>query len=284
MRQQTFLNGKATLYLVATPIGNLDEFNNRAVEILKSVAIIGCEDTRTSKVLLDKFGIKTPVASYHKFNENEAIEKYLAYLKDGKDIALISDAGYPLVSDPGEVLTKKVVESGYNVSVVSGPCAFLNALVGSGFPVSNFLFFGFLNSKRSARKKQLEKLKDLEQLLIFYEAPHRIKETLEDILSVLGNRRIVLARELTKKFEEYIRDEVKNVIEIADELKGEMVLIVEGKAAETIEVDEGTILADAKKMLKVKISKKDVVTFLCNKYKLKKNYVYSLVCKEGQNK
>ena len=144
MRQQTFVNGKPTLYVVATPIGNMSEFTPRAIEILKSVAIIACEDTRTSKVLLNHFGIETPVASYHKFNERESVENFISFMNDGKDIALISDAGYPLVSDPGSVLVEEVLKMGYNVSTISGASAFLNALVASGFSLSRFTFVGFL--------------------------------------------------------------------------------------------------------------------------------------------
>ena len=148
MRQQTFVNGKPTLYLVATPVGNLSEFTPRAIEILNSVAVIGCEDTRTSKTLLKHYEIETPLMSYHKFNEKESVEKFLAILDEGKDIALISDAGYPLVSDPGSVLVNEVIENGYNVTTISGASAFLNALVSSGFSLSRFTFIGFLYSKR----------------------------------------------------------------------------------------------------------------------------------------
>ena len=186
MRQQTFINNKPTLYIVATPIGNMSEFTPRAIEILKSVAIIACEDTRTSKVLLNHFEINTMLASYHKFNEKESVEYFVEFMEEGKDIALISDAGYPLVSDPGSVLVDEALKRGYNVSTVSGASAFLNALVSSGFSLSRFTFIGFLDSKRSARKKQLLEIKNNRETLIFYESPHRIVETLTDILEVMG--------------------------------------------------------------------------------------------------
>ena len=246
MRQQTFVNGKPTLYLVATPVGNLSEFTPRAIEVLNSVAVIGCEDTRTSKTLLKHYEIETPLMSYHKFNEKESVEKFLSILEEGKDIALISDAGYPLVSDPGSVLVNEVIENGYNVTTISGASAFLNALVSSGFSLSRFTFIGFLDSKRSGRKKELEELKTNKETLIFYESPHRIKEFLEDVLSVFGDRRIVLARELTKKFEEYIRGNVSEVIEIADTLKGEMVVIVEGNNQKEETINEETLIKEIK--------------------------------------
>ena len=279
MRQQTFVNGKPTLYLVATPVGNLSEFTPRAIEILNSVAVIGCEDTRTSKTLLKHYEIETPLMSYHKFNEKESVEKFLAILDEGKDIALISDAGYPLVSDPGSVLVNEVIENGYNVTTISGASAFLNALVSSGFSLSRFTFIGFLDSKRSGRKKELEELKTNKETLIFYESPHRIKEFLEDVLSVLGDRRIVLARELTKKFEEYIRGNVSEVIEIADTLKGEMVVIVEGNNQKEEAINEETLVKEIKELLKKGETSKVVVSMMMDKYGLKKNYVYDLVCK-----
>lgn len=279
MRQQTFVNGKPTLYLVATPVGNLSEFTPRAIEILNSVAVIGCEDTRTSKTLLKHYEIETPLMSYHKFNEKESVEKFLAILDEGKDIALISDAGYPLVSDPGSVLVNEVIENGYNVTTISGASAFLNALVSSGFSLSRFTFIGFLDSKRSGRKKELEELKANKETLIFYESPHRIKEFLEDVLSVLGDRRIVLARELTKKFEEYIRGNVSEVIEIADTLKGEMVVIVEGNNQKEEAINEETLVKEIKELLKKGETSKVIVSMMMDKYGLKKNYVYDLVCK-----
>ena len=279
MRQQTFVNGKPTLYLVATPVGNLSEFTPRAIEVLSSVAVIGCEDTRTSKTLLKHYGIETPLMSYHKFNEKESVEKFLSILEEGKDIALISDAGYPLVSDPGSVLVNEVIENGYNVTTISGASAFLNALVSSGFSLSRFTFIGFLDSKRSGRKKELEELKANKETLIFYESPHRIKEFLEDVLSVFGDRRIVLARELTKKFEEYIRGNVSEVIEIADTLKGEMVVIVEGNNQKEETINEETLIKEIKELLKKGETSKVIVSMMMDKYSLKKNYVYDLVCK-----
>lgn len=282
MRQQTFINNKPTLYLVATPIGNMSELTPRAIEILKSVCLIGCEDTRTSKVLLNHFDIKTPLASYHKFNEKESVEKFISLLEEGKDIALISDAGYPLVSDPGSVLVEEAIKRNFNVTTVSGSCAFLNALVSSGFSLTRFTFVGFLDSKKSARKKQLEEIKNSKETLIFYESPHRIEESLDDMLSVFGDRRIVLARELTKKFEEYIRGTITEVLQDPTNLKGEMVVIVEGSKIEEDAIDESKVLNEIKTLLKEGKTSKDITTKLCDKYNLKKNYVYDLICKNKE--
>ena len=279
MRQQTFINNKPTLYLVATPIGNMSEFTTRAIEILNSVALIGCEDTRTSKVLLNHFDIHTPLMSYHKFNEKESVEKFLSVLDEGKDIALISDAGYPLVSDPGSVLVNEVIEAGYNVSTISGASAFLNALVASGFSLSRFTFIGFLDSKSSARKKQLMEIRGNKETLIFYESPHRIEEMLKDMLSVFGDRRVTVARELTKKFEEYIRGKLSEVIELSTNLKGEIVVIVEGNGEIVENVSDEAIIIEGEALTKEGKTNKEIVALLCDKYNLKKNYVYDLICK-----
>ena len=279
MRQQTFVNDIPTLYLVATPIGNMKEFAPRAIEVLNSVAVIGCEDTRTSKILLDHFNIKTPLVSYHKFNEKEACGKFIDILKEGKSIALISDAGYPLVSDPGSFLVDEVIKNDFNVTTISGPCAFLNALVASNFSLERFTFIGFLDSKSSSRKKQLEEIKFNKETLIFYESPHRIEETLKDMLVVLKDRRIVLARELTKKFEEYIRGTISEVLSDLTNIKGEIVLIVEGNKENLEEISEEKIVKEINELKKDKLSNKEIVALICDKYSLKKNYVYDLVCK-----
>lgn len=276
MRQQTFINNKPTLYLVATPIGNLTEFTPRAIEVLNSVDIIGCEDTRTSKLLLNHFNINKPLKSYHKFNELSVVDEFIALLKEGKNIALISDAGYPLISDPGNILVNKAIEEDFNVTTISGACAFLNALVASGFDLTRFTFIGFLDAKSSKRKKQLEELKEKKETLIFYEAPHRVIETLQDMLFVLGDRKICLARELTKKFEEYIRGNISEVLNDTSNFKGEMVIVCEGLNKE-IEIDFDIIREEIKKLVKEKKTNKDIVSYICDKYKIKKNIVYKEV-------
>ena len=226
--QKSNTDSLSTLYLVPTPIGNFDDMTYRSVETLKNVDIIYCEDTRVTKILLSHFNILTPLKSYHIFNETERLDEILNNLKNGLNIALVSDAGLPCISDPGFLISKYVIENGYNVVSLPGASASLTALIASGLPNDKFFFNGFLNSKQSQRIKQLELLRDKEETLIIYEAPHRIIETLQDIYKVFGNRKVVIARELTKKYEEYIRGSLEEILQSVTELKGEIVLIVEG--------------------------------------------------------
>lgn len=218
----------STLYLVPTPIGNFEDMTYRSVNVLKEVDMIYCEDTRVTKVLLSHFAINTPLKNYHIFNEEVKADEILTKLSEGQNIALVSDAGLPCISDPGFLISKLAIEAGYNVVSLPGASASLTALIASGLPNDKFYFNGFLNSKQSQRIKQLKNLMNKEETIIFYEAPHRIIETLNDIYQVFGNRNIVIARELTKKFEEYIRGNIKDIIDTITELKGEIVLIVEG--------------------------------------------------------
>jgi 16S rRNA (cytidine1402-2'-O)-methyltransferase len=218
------------LYFVGTPIGNLKDISYRAVEVLSQVDEIACEDTRHSLGLLNAYGIKKPLTSYHKFNEREAGEKLIQKLKDGKNIALITDAGMPVISDPGNILTQMLIENGIEFTVVPGACAFVSALVLGGLDSSRFCFLGFLPSKASDRKEFLEKYKNLDMTLIFYSAPHDVKKDIESIYSVLGNRRAVAVKEITKLHERAERFELKD--NLSSEPKGEYVILVEGGANE----------------------------------------------------
>lgn len=279
MKQQTYTNNKATLYLVATPIGNLEEMTFRSINILKSVKFIACEDTRNTKVLLNHYEINTPLISCHEHNEKVVCDKIINVLKEGNDVALVSDAGYPLISDPGSILVNEVLSNDFNVTTVSGPCAFLNALVSSNLNLSSFTFIGFLEPKSSQRKKQLENIKDKKETLIFYEAVHRIEDTLNDMLEVLGNRKITLARELTKKFEEYTRGTISEIIDSLNEFsKGEFVIVVEGNTKKE-EVSESLLLEEINKLVNDGEKGKSAVEIIANKYNLKKNYVYDLYIK-----
>lgn len=226
MRIKSFDN-KNVLYLVATPIGNLADITLRALEILKSVDIIYAEDTRNSLVLLKHYNITTHLESYHNYNEEEKTDLIINQLKDGMNIAIISDAGLPVISDPGFKIVKKARELGYPVSTIPGASAGISALISSGLAPLPYTFYGFLDSKESKRKAELNDLKYLKHTIIFYEAPHRIFETLNDMLEVLGDRNAVLARELTKKFEEYIIGNISDILK-EDSIKGEIVLMVEG--------------------------------------------------------
>lgn len=229
MRTRSFDCDKAILYLVATPIGNLSDFSFRALEILKSVDKIYAEDTRNSKFLLDHYQISTKLESYHEYSDELKEQQIMKELKCGMKLAIISDAGLPIISDPGYRLVRLAIASGIAVSTIPGASAGISALIASGLVPMPYTFYGFLDAKTTKRKAELEELKYIKHTLIFYEAPHRIKETLEDMLCVFGDRQIVLARELTKSFEEFIRGSITEVLNTLP-LKGEMVLIVEGNS------------------------------------------------------
>lgn len=279
MIQQTYINELPTLYLVATPIGNLEEMTFRSINILKSVKLIACEDTRNTKILVNHYNIETPLISYHKYNEKAMCDKLIEVLENEGDIALVSDAGYPLISDPGSILVDEVIKKGFNVTTISGPCAFLNALVSSNMDLSTFTFIGFLDSKNSSKKKQLIALKDKKETLIFYESVHRIEETLTDILEILGDRKMTLARELTKKFEEYTRGKVSEVISSLNEFsKGEFVIVVEGNKEEKV-ISEEEILNEVKYLIEKGEKSKTAIEKVASSYGLKKNYVYDLYIK-----
>lgn len=279
MKKQTN-NSFGTLYLVATPIGNLNEVSKRTIEVLTNVYLIACEDTRNTIKLLSHFDIHTKMISYHNFNEKEASQKLIKELKEGKDIALVSDAGYPLISDPGYELVNEVINENINIVTVSGPSAGINALVASGLETSHYLFFGFLNSKASQAKKELEKLKDFPYTIIFYEAPHRINKTLNNIYDVFGNRKVCIARELTKIHEEYIRDELVNLLD--KEFKGEIVLLVEGYKQKEEKIDEQTLLKEVNKLINNGLKTKEAIKQIANKYSVSKNDLYNSYIKKNK--
>ena len=271
-------NDGAILYIVATPIGNLLEFSPRAQEVLSSVDYVASEDTRTTASLLNRFGISKPGIACHEHNEQEASEKIISLLKEGKKIAMTSDAGYPGISDPGSILVKHAIENDIPVSVINGSNAFLPALIGSGIDTTHFYFNGFLNSKGSTRRKELELLKPKKETIIFYESPHRIEETLKDMYSVLGDRNISIAREITKLHEEYIRGHLSEFQDMDyASLRGEMVIIVEGNQEEEKELSDEEIKELLLQAIKKDgLSKKDAIKRICEKYSLKKNRVYDI--------
>jgi 16S rRNA (cytidine1402-2'-O)-methyltransferase len=273
-RQKSFLNTLPTLYLVATPIGNLDDMTFRAVKILESVDVIFCEDTRVSIKLLNHFEIKKPLKTYHDFNKIIKSDAILSHLDNNQNVALISDAGYPLISDPGYYVIREVIKKGYNVVSIPGANALLTALVTSGITPHPFLFYGFLDSKDTKKTKELEALKDLKQTLIFYESPHRINKTIKRMYDVLGNRKMTLSRELTKKFEEIIRGTTETLQDITD-IKGEMVLVVEGNIQEDTGF-EGTIEEELDFYSKEGMTSKDAIKTVAKNRKLPKNDVYMI--------
>jgi len=227
-RQQSFQNDLPTLYLVATPIGNLQEMNPRAIEILNHVAVIAAEDTRNTLKLLQHFQIDTRLISHHMHNESDSANGIIKLLESGQDVALVSDAGYPLISDPGYILVNEAIEKGYNVVPISGSSASLDGLIASGLIVQPHLFYGFLPLNDKEFIHEVNQLKAYPYTLIFYEAPHRIGKTIAKLIPLMGDRKACLAREITKKFEEFIRGNLSEIQTVCDELKGEMVLIIQG--------------------------------------------------------
>ena len=229
-----------TLYLVATPIGNMEDMTYRAVRILSEVDLIACEDTRTSRKLLDHFDIHTPTTSYHEFNKIEKAPSLLRALEEGKDVALISDAGSPGISDPGEELVAMCYEEGYNMSAIPGATASVVALTSSGQKTRRFAFEAFLPKDKKERRRVLEEMERETRTLIVYEAPHRLKETLKELYQTLGNRSITICRELTKKFEEHRKTTLEEAMAYYEQNdpRGEYVLIIAGKTKEEVAAEE----------------------------------------------
>ena len=268
-----------TLFIVSTPIGNLSEASKRVIDTLNMVDIVACEDTRNTRKILSHFDIHKPMISYHNFNEDEESLKLIVLLKEGKNIALVSDAGYPLISDPGYILVNRLADEDINMTVISGPSAGINALVASGLETSHYLFYGFLNAKASKAKGELEKLKDFPYTLIFYEAPYRINKMLNLLYEVYGNRKVCVARELTKLHEEFVRG---NLFDVKDrEYKGEIVVVVEGFKGEEKEIDIDSCLEEVKKLVNSGLKTKDAVKVVAEKYKIKKNELYNNFIKEN---
>lgn len=228
-----------TVYVVPTPIGNLEDITYRALNVLKSVSIIAAEDTRNTRKLLNYFDISTRLVSYHEHNKNSREQQLLEYLENGEKVAVVSDAGMPSISDPGYELVQAAIEMDKPVVVLPGANAALCALVGSGLPANEFLFYGFLPRKRKEKVTELERLKTGKATMLFYESPYRLKDTIKDILEQFGNRQAVTARELTKKFEEYARGTLEELLNWSKEreLKGEFCLVVEGTESSDLQKD-----------------------------------------------
>ena len=216
------------LYLVATPIGNLEDITFRAIRILKEVDLIACEDTRNTLKLLNHFEISKPLISYHRHNEDIRKSELIEKIQQGKDIAIVSDAGTPAISDPGEEIVKLAIENEIKIVPIPGACAFINALITSGIDTKEFVFLGFLPLDKKLRKEKLDEIEQIRKTVILYEAPHKIKKTLEDLKSKIDKREIVLAHELTKIHESFIRGSVDKVLEELENPKGEFVIVIEG--------------------------------------------------------
>ena len=274
------MSGK--LYICPTPIGNLEDMTYRTIRILNEVDLIAAEDTRHSIKLLNHFEISKPLTSYHEHNKDSKGGYLINKLLEGENIALISDAGMPGISDPGEDIIKQAIEHNIDIEVLPGATASITALVGSGLETAKFAFEGFLDRDKKVRRNQLEELKEERRTIIFYESPHRLKDTLKDMLKVLGNRRIAVNREITKKYQEIIREDIETVINIFNEkeVKGEFVLIVEGfKGEKTVQnsYEDLTEREYVITLMETGMDKKDAIKTVCKDRKLKKDVVYKQV-------
>jgi 16S rRNA (cytidine1402-2'-O)-methyltransferase len=274
----------ASLYLVATPIGNLEDISFRAVRVLREeAALIACEDTRQTRKLLDRYEISKPLISYHEHNEEARTADLLVALETGQSVALVSDAGTPLISDPGYRLVCAVIERGFAVVPVPGASAVLAALAASGLPTHEFRFIGFVPQKAGARRKALEALASEFATVIAYESPHRILECLADIAEILGNRRIVLARELTKVHEEFLRgsaETVRQELEKRPSIKGEITLVI-ARSEEKPDVAEP--VAEIERLKREGLERMEAIKTVARRMGLSKRQVYRLVTEQDNN-
>ncbi len=273
-----------TLYLVATPIGNLEDITYRAVRLLKEADIIACEDTRHTRKLLAHFGISKPLVSYHEHNEEQRAEELIERLREGKSVALVSDAGMPVVSDPGYRLVRRAAEEGIPVVPAPGPSAALTALAASGLPSDRFTFLGFLPPRGAQRRETLRRIAEMDTTVILFEAPHRILATLDDLRQVAGDRAIVAAREMTKIHEEFLRgtaEEVREELARRNSIKGEFTIVI-GKppAKEAPEPDEQAIRAAVDEQVAAGASRMEAIKAAARRFKLPKRRVYEIVAAE----
>ena len=277
-RSQEPENG--VLYLVGTPIGNLNDISQRAINILKNVSLIACEDTRQTKKIMNKFLISNILFSLNKHNSTKKIPKLIEYLKSGKSIALVSDAGMPSICDPGENVVKEVKANGISTICIPGPCAAITALVSSGMPSSNFIFEGFLPRKKIEREKLLLEISKNEKTTILFESPHRFRKLLKELRYFCGGEReIEIARELTKKFEEHIGTNLDGAIEIFEEkdIFGELTIVIKGKnKKENTEIDKINLKEELQELVNAGLSLSAASKFLAKKKGLKKSTIYNL--------
>ena len=267
------------LYVVATPIGNLEDITLRALKVLKEVDLIAAEDTRHTLGLLNHFEINKPLISYYKETEKTKSHILIEKIMDGKNIALVSDAGTPGISDPGEEVIKEAIKLGIDVIPVPGACAFVNAIIASGLNTKEFAFIGFLSANKGEKKAKLEELKYETRTLIFYEAPHKLQATLETMLEVFGDRQVCLARELTKIHEEFIRDNLSTLIEQNVEIKGEFVIVVEGstiskKENDIMELNKLSLEEHYERYKQEGLEKKEIIKRIAKDRNVSKNEIY----------
>ena len=271
---QTSYNDTATLYLVPTPIGNLEDMTFRAINVLKEVEVIFSEDTRVTSLLLNHFEIKKRLIALHDHNEDNVKNKVLEYLKDGKSVAIVTDRGTPIISDPGYKTVKYVTDNGYNVVALPGANAFVPALISSGIEPVPFLFYGFLNSKESKRRQELESLKFSKYTIIFYEAPHRIEKTMNDILEVMGDRQVSLSREISKKFESVYRGNISTLLPSLKDIKGEFVVVV-SPYVEISDNSDLSIVDNVDLYIENGMQVMEAIKLVAKERKIAKNIVYA---------
>ncbi len=269
-------NNFGNLYIVATPIGNLEDITLRAIRILKEVDLIAAEDTRHTLKLLNHLEISKHMISYHRHNEDFRTEHLIKELKNGKNIALVSDAGTPGICDPGEEIIKKCIEEKINIIPIPGACAMINGLIASGINTNEFAFLGFLPLNKKLRKNKLEEIKKSNKTIIIYEAPHKINNTLSDLKEFLNNRKIVLARELTKIHEEFIRGNINEIIKKSENIKGEIVLIIEGETKNDYENELNNLSIEEhyKFYEKKGLDKKEIIKKIAKDRGVNKNEIY----------
>lgn len=263
-----------TLYLVPTPIGNLDDMTYRSINILSTVEVIFSEDTRVTLQLLNHFDIKKKLIALHDHNEDSEKEKVLEYLKNGKSVAIVTDRGTPIISDPGYKTVKYVTDNGYNVVGLPGANAFVPALITSGIEPSPFMFYGFLNSKDSKRKTELESLKFCKYTIIFYEAPHRIKKTMEEILEIFGDRQVSLSREISKKFESIYRGNISDLLSTLNNIKGEFVIVVSPYKEDNSNNNELSVIDNVKLYIENGMEVMDAIKRVAKERNIPKNEIY----------
>lgn len=269
------------LYLVATPIGNLEDITFRAINSLKEVDLIAAEDTRHTLKLLNHYEISKPLISYHRHNEEIKVDGLIEKLKEGQNIAVVSDAGTPAICDPGEVIVKEALKENIKVVPIPGACAFVNALVASGLDTKEFVFYGFLSINKKLRKEKLEQIKKENKTIILYEAPHKLKNTLEDLEEILEDRKIVIARELTKIHEEFIKGTAKEILEKYTEPKGEHIILIEANPIkqedeEKSKINNMTIEEHYKYYEEQGFSKNEIIKKIAKDKGVTKNEIYKL--------
>lgn len=265
------------LYIVATPIGNLEDITLRALRVLKEVDLIAAEDTRQTLKLLNHYEINKPLISYHRHNEETKSEILIEKLRNGENIALVSDAGTPGICDPGEEVIKKAIEDNIEVIPIPGACAMINALIVSGISTKEFEFLGFLPLNKKLRRQKLKEIENSSKTIIIYEAPHKMKTTFGDLKEILKDRKIVLARELTKIHEEFIRKSIDELLSEIDTIKGEMILIIEGNKIDTEECKnfDEISLEDHYKLYEEKgLNKKEIIKQIAKDRNVNKNEIY----------